>query len=62
MPDFLNEISRALPTRHIAELAWASVLDLPWSGTSWAWLAAYTAVFGFLAVLGYQRDEGAKYS
>jgi hypothetical protein len=30
MPDFLAKISMVMPTRHIAELAWASVAEAPW--------------------------------
>ncbi len=61
MPGFLDAFSRVLPTRHIGELAWASVLDLPWPGGSWIWLLGYTIAFGGLAVAGYRRDEGIRY-
>ena len=50
-----------VPTRHIGELAWASVLDVPWPGGSWIWLLGYTIAFGGLAVAGYRRDEGIRY-
>ena len=61
IPDFLDSISRVLPTRHIGELTWASVLGNPWPAESWLWLAGYTTVFGILANLGYRRDEGIRY-
>lgn len=62
LPEFLNTFSVVLPTRHIGELAWASVLDQPWPGASWVWLAGYTIAFGLLAAVGYRRDEGTRYS
>ena len=61
MPDFMDNISRVLPTRHIGELAWAAVSGDSWPVESWLWLAAYTIVFGILANLGYRRDEGIRY-
>jgi ABC-2 type transport system permease protein len=61
MPDFLDNISRVLPTRHIGELTWAAVLGNPWPVESWLWLAGYAIVFGILATLGYRRDEGMRY-
>ena len=61
MPDWLDRISHALPTRHIGELTWAAVLGHPWPFASWLWLTGYTIVFGILATLGYRRDEGIRY-
>ena len=61
MPDFLDSISRVLPTRHIGELTWAAVSGNSWPVESWLWLAAYTIVFGILATFGYRRDEGIRY-
>ena len=61
MPDFMDNISRVLPTRHIGELTWAAVSGDSWPVESWLWLAAYTIVFGILANLGYRRDEGIRY-
>ena len=61
MPDFMDSISRVLPSRHIGELTWAAVLGNPWPVESWLWLAGYAIVFGILAVLGYRRDEGIRY-
>lgn len=61
MPDVIDTVSRLLPTRHIGELAWASVLGLSWPVESWLWLAGYSVAFGIMAVVGYRRDEGARY-
>lgn len=62
LPGFINRVSIVLPTRQFGELAWAAVLGLDWPLSAWLWVAAYTVVFGALAVWGYRRDEGAKYS
>ena len=62
MPDLLDRISLITPVRHICELSWAGALGLPWSSASFLWLLAYTVIFGVLAVAGYRRDEGIRYS
>ena len=60
-PDVLDSISQCLISRHIAELAWLAVVDMPWPAASWLWIACY-AVAGFLlAGWGYRRDEGERY-
>ena len=62
MPDFLNQISWLTPVRHICELTWAGVLGLPWSSDSFLLLLGYTILFTVLAVAGYRRDEGVRYT
>jgi ABC-2 type transport system permease protein len=62
MPDFLDSISKVLPTRQIGELAWAAVLGQPWTVQPWLWLVGYSVLFGVIAAAGYRRDEGVRYS
>ena len=62
LPDVLAAVSPFLPTRQWGEVVWWAVGEgslAPWAP---AGLAASTAVFAALAVWGYRRDEGARYS
>jgi ABC-2 type transport system permease protein len=61
LPDLVAQISPYLPTRRYAEVAWAPVLGQAWRVEDWLWLLGYTAAFGFLAIWGYQRDEGERF-
>jgi ABC-2 type transport system permease protein len=61
LPGFVDAFSPALPTRQWAEALWAATeghFD-PWP---WVWLALYAAGFAALAVWGYRRDEGERFS
>ena len=60
-PGWLDAFSWCLVTRHVVELAWASVLGAPWSNASWVWIAGYAAAGSLLAAWGYRRDEGERY-
>lgn len=61
LPHAVRTISPALPTRQWAEALRAAIRGhvSPWP---WLWLALYTAVFATLAVRGYRRDEGQRFS
>ena len=62
LPDVLAAVSPFLPTRQWGEVVWWAVGEgslAPWAP---AGLAASTAVFAALAVWGYRRDEGERYS
>jgi ABC-2 type transport system permease protein len=60
-PDLVAQISPYLPARRYVEVVWAPVLGQAWPVEDWLWLLGYTAAFGFLAIWGYQRDEGERF-
>ncbi len=62
MPHAMQTIARVLPSYHFADLGWNAVAGR-WVG----WgniqvLAAYTIVFGGLAMRRYRRDEAREYA
>ncbi len=61
LPDALKPISPFLPTRAYGEIVWAALG--PHAVPAWALvsLLLYTVAFAILAVVGYQRDEGARF-
>ena len=61
LPDLVAQISPYLPTRRYADVVWAPVLGQAWRVEDWLWLLGYKAAFGFLAIWGYQRDEGERF-
>lgn len=61
LPDFIQPVSRVLPTRQFGELAWSAVLGCDWPVTSWLWVVGYFVVFAAAATYAYGRDEGVKY-
>ena len=61
LPPLMNDISALLPSRHIAELAWAAVADAPWTADHWLWIGLYAVAAAFVAGLGYRRDEGQRF-
>lgn len=62
LPGWLDAISTWLPTRRIVELAWAAVAGRPLQMEHWLLLAAYAVILAALALWGYRRDEGNRYS
>ena len=62
MPSSIAAISQYTPTRHMAELAWATMLDRSLPGESMGFLAGYAVIFAGLAYIGYRRDEGRRYA
>ena len=62
LPHTIELISRFTPTRHLAELAWSTVIEpapLPW--TSLVVLAAYGVGFAGVAFWAFRRDWSARY-
>jgi ABC-2 type transport system permease protein len=62
LPDPVDAVSRALPTRALADALLAAATPEPWSWTPCAILTAYSIAFGAAALWGYRRDEGQRYS
>ncbi|QBD82837.1 ABC transporter permease [Ktedonosporobacter rubrisoli] len=62
LPSFIAAISPYLPTRQYGELVWSVVLNRPWPASPWFGLLLYSLFFGAMALWGYKRDEGKKYS
>ena len=66
LPSWTENISPYLPTRLWGEITWPAVLgdtaSLTTSPADWLGLAGYAVLFAALAVWGYRRDEGTKYS
>jgi ABC-2 type transport system permease protein len=73
LPQFLQDLAPYLPTYHFWQLVWQAVgspgdialLTGSASGGFWVhilWLAGTFVVFGFLALLGYRRDQETQYA
>ncbi len=62
LPGVIAKLSPYLPTRQWGEVVWPAVTGGAWELAPWLWLAGYTLAFGGLAVWGYRRDEGARFS
>jgi ABC-2 type transport system permease protein len=62
LPDTVDAVSRALPTRALADALLAAVTPEPWTWSPWAILIGYSFAFGAAALWGYRRDEGQRYS
>ena len=61
LPDAVAGVSRALPTRALADALVGAVTPLPSSWQPWAILAGYSVGFGAAALWGYRRDEGQRF-
>lgn len=61
LPRAVADLSRALPTRALADVLLAAVADEPWRWRPWAILIGYTVVFAAAGLWGYRRDEGQRY-
>jgi ABC-2 type transport system permease protein len=62
LPEFVQVISPYVPTRHMGEIVWASVLGLEVPYESWMWLAGYTVLFAIIALWARARDEGERFT
>jgi ABC-2 type transport system permease protein len=62
LPGAVARISRYLPTRAYADALVAAALGLGVAWRAWLALGLFTALFGVLAVAGYRRDEGRRFS
>jgi ABC-2 type transport system permease protein len=61
LPSFVAAISPYLPTRQFGDLLW-SVVGHGSASHAVMCLASYTLIFGFLAAVGYRRDERKRYA
>jgi len=61
LPDSVAALSPLVPTRQFGNVLWGAAAGDLWRPRDWLLLAAWTAVFGGLAVWGYRRDEGRRY-
>jgi ABC-2 type transport system permease protein len=61
LPSFVATISPYLPTRQFGDLLW-SVVGEGNALRAVMGLASYTLIFGFLAAIGYRRDERKRYA
>ncbi|MGC2635463.1 MAG: ABC transporter permease [Candidatus Cybelea sp.] len=61
LPSFVATISPYLPTRQFGDLLW-SVVRHGNASHAVMGLALYTLIFGFLAAIGYRRDERKRYA
>jgi ABC-2 type transport system permease protein len=62
LPAVVQHISAFTPTRMWGELVWPTVAGGSWEPKAFAGLAIYTVLFGALAVWGYHRDQGQRFS
>lgn len=62
LPSGVAAVSPYLPTRSLADALTATVSGNPFSAGPWTVLAAFSALFAALAVWGYRRDEGRRFS
>jgi ABC-2 type transport system permease protein len=61
LPAFVATISPYLPSRQFGDLLW-SVVGEGYASRAVMGLASYTLIFGFLAAIGYRRDERKRYA
>jgi ABC-2 type transport system permease protein len=61
LPEIIQVISPYVPTRHLGEIVWASVLGQDAPLQSWLWLLGYSILFALLAGYGRARDEGERF-
>ena len=57
LPTALWQAANVLPTRHYAEIVWASGFGWPWPWMSSLWLACFTGVFLITAMTGARRVQ-----
>ena len=62
LPTGVREVSGLLPTRALSDGLVAVALRGELDARAWAALAFFAAVFAVLAVAGYRRDEGRRFS
>ena len=62
LPESVREVSRFLPTRALSDGLVAAVVGRGIDWSAWASLTGFALVFGAVAVAGYRRDEGRRFS
>lgn len=55
---FLHDLAQYVPSYWLVQASHVALGGKAWSGTAWAVIAAWTAVFSALAVRAYRRDTG----
>lgn len=61
LPHRVEQVSRLLPTRALADVLTAVVYGDPWAWRRWIYLAGFALLFAALAAAGYRRDEGKRF-
>ena len=61
LPHRVEQVSRLLPTRALADVLTAVVYGDPWAWRRWVYLAGFAVLFAALAAAGYRRDEGKRF-
>jgi ABC-2 type transport system permease protein len=62
LPEAVRSVSRFLPTRALSDGLVAAVLAGSVDWGAWATLTGFSVVFAAIAVAGYSRDEGRRFS
>ncbi len=62
LPHAVRPVSRLLPTRALSDALVATAIGARADWGAWLSLAGFTAVFAGLALAGYRRDEGRRFS
>ncbi len=62
LPDAVRQVSRFLPTRALSDGLVTAVVGGRIDWGAWTALAFFSALFAALAVAGYRRDEGRRFS
>lgn len=62
LPKVVQKISAFTPTRLWGELVWPAATGGTWEPKAFLGLAIYAVLFGILAVWGYRRDQGQRFS
>ncbi len=62
LPGGVASVSPFVPTRPFGDVLWGATAGHLWRPRDWLLLVAWTVVFAVLAVWGYRRDEGRRYS
>ncbi len=62
LPDFVKKLSPFMPTRQWGEAVWPVVNGTPSHLEPFIWLLVFTLIFGSIALWGYRRDEGQRFS
>jgi ABC-2 type transport system permease protein len=62
LPEVVQKISQFTPTRHWGDVVWPAVTGQAWKAQDFLSLAVFTLIFGVLALWGYRRDQGQRFS
>src|SRR5262249_39346653 len=62
LPESVREVSRVLPTRALSDGLVATVVGRGVDWGAWSVLGCFSLLFAAVAVAGYRRDEGRRFS